>query len=763
MNNNCQYRLIETEGCDAFDANDADDLFDTTIKRHQWEYEQICKSLTNGNCDDVISILLADTRKLRRLRQKTCADDAAKIVPIDSESLDSDKLLAEVIHDKVSISDHPSSVASSTLYSTSVSSSTTVSSGSGSSNETTKNASSISTFPSQSLLRTNKKPPVQPNRCSAIINLDKNRINLRRNRSKLLPRPISLPSSFNLLRNFRGNSVQPSTTGDGKVDLDFIKQLEDDIYRSREEILAESQRRRSKLLISPSSSSVEFRQDNKNCDKCNRNLENSQSNHQLVERNWFDDRLSRFNERHHVVLLLDAWQLQPMLMKCEYSSFFRHHDRCTIDGKRVNDLVKSKTRSILIVDKSAFYPVLMRYECDRNGDMHRDDGLTSQSNGDQHRMLCDCNANNCEKRKKFAKLFRFRVEQIATEMRNANKLNTSAFNASVNRSDSLDDSATTASTVAVASVDNASKERNERSPKSRFKRFFLQRNHSKSKSKQAKRNELVKSTKKCAEPSTVAKKKTILPKFNGMKTLIPNASENPAPLTSDGIDTHTKIVRNKSPIKSSCQDLNRRTHEVAMQKVLMQRNTKLNWICSVKPKFDAFSMRLQHRRHSIHTFGSKSQYLNQTIINSNDTTNDIRRLSNCIAAAATATMMPHSYDSSFCQLYKSISWSCADLIDINNADYLRQYCSIYANANENDFNENCWNDKLTAKHDQLVSTSKMNSILYTNDTATEAINNNLMAKSVKRRSSFRRLKRHSVGSATAMTDVVKAWVYRRRC
>lgn len=88
----------------------------------------------------------------------------------------------------------------------------------------------------------NRKPPIRSNHSNVVINLDKNKINLRR-RSRLLPRPLSLPSSFKALRLFPHArdraSVRPCTrltTYNEGLDINFIKALEDEIYRTKAEL-----------------------------------------------------------------------------------------------------------------------------------------------------------------------------------------------------------------------------------------------------------------------------------------------------------------------------------------------------------------------------------------------------------------------------------------------------------------------------------------------------------------------------------------------
>lgn len=177
-----------------------------------------------------------------------------------------------------------------------------------------------------------KKPPILPNRTSVVINLDKNRIRVGR-RSRLLPRPLSLPSSFNLLKNFKQN--QDDSTTETSLDITLIKKLEDEIYQRKEDILRQNENVINKKIC-----------DNVKCTNCSKIY--SFVPNQVVETKTFVDDTSAFNDpASKPVLVVDSSKLQPLLMKRDKES----ETQCI-----------SGTKSIVIVDNSQFYPVLMTYE-----------------------------------------------------------------------------------------------------------------------------------------------------------------------------------------------------------------------------------------------------------------------------------------------------------------------------------------------------------------------------------------------------------------
>lgn len=111
-----------------------------------------------------------------------------------------------------------------------------------------------------------KKPPVRPvvsSKRTSVINLDKNC--LSHTQRSLLPRPLSLPNSFNLIWNFRSTENLTTPLNDITVDISVIKQLEDEIYNRKEEILRQN-------------SVCKQQHDAANCAKCSTQLERSSTN-----------------------------------------------------------------------------------------------------------------------------------------------------------------------------------------------------------------------------------------------------------------------------------------------------------------------------------------------------------------------------------------------------------------------------------------------------------------------------------------------------
>lgn len=111
-----------------------------------------------------------------------------------------------------------------------------------------------------------KKPPVRPvvaSKRTSVINLDKNC--LSHTHRSLLPRPLSLPNSFNLIWNFRSTENLSTPFDDVTVDIAVIKQLEDEIYNRKEDILRQN-------------SVCTQQHDAANCAKCTTRLERSATN-----------------------------------------------------------------------------------------------------------------------------------------------------------------------------------------------------------------------------------------------------------------------------------------------------------------------------------------------------------------------------------------------------------------------------------------------------------------------------------------------------
>lgn len=133
-----------------------------------------------------------------------------------------------------------------------------------------------------------RKPPLchQLSHRSSVINLDKNRI---RHARRLMPRPLSLPSGFNLMRQL-GISNGVNSDAEKKshtVDLSEIKQLEDDIYDRKRTSASNAAGRPKSCRLGA------------DCSKCNK--------HPMD--------LKRVSAASQAILLLDAWQKEPLLQK----------------------------------------------------------------------------------------------------------------------------------------------------------------------------------------------------------------------------------------------------------------------------------------------------------------------------------------------------------------------------------------------------------------------------------------------------------------
>lgn len=186
--------------------------------------------------------------------------------------------------------------------------------------------------PSANKSESERKPPILPNRTSVVINLDKNRIRVGR-RSRLLPRPLSLPSSFNLLKNLKQNQEVYAT--ETSLDISLIKKLEDEIYQRKEDMLRQNENVINKKIC-----------DNVKCSNCSKI--HSFVPNQVVDAKTFVDDTSAFKDpESKPVLFVDSSKLQPILMKR--------------DKESETDCI-SGAKSIVIVDNSQFYPVLMTYE-----------------------------------------------------------------------------------------------------------------------------------------------------------------------------------------------------------------------------------------------------------------------------------------------------------------------------------------------------------------------------------------------------------------
>ncbi|XP_058118028.1 uncharacterized protein LOC131289552 [Anopheles ziemanni] len=210
-----------------------------------------------------------------------------------------------------------------------------------------------------------------------VIDLDKNRIKCNRNR--IWPRPSSFLSFF---KQSLGSSSGPSAgesvagtppppprppisngvpngtepvvepRGDSKrataqqLDLNMIRKLEEEIYkRGREQ--------------RPDAEARDFHEF----------YFNHGRRHSGAERKTFASETSAFNgDNHRAVLLVDSNALEPILLKrplsTEEAALLQDRQEAAKeqDSGRPPDGVGGGNKSIIIVDNSEFYPVLMRYD-----------------------------------------------------------------------------------------------------------------------------------------------------------------------------------------------------------------------------------------------------------------------------------------------------------------------------------------------------------------------------------------------------------------
>lgn len=170
-----------------------------------------------------------------------------------------------------------------------------------------------------------RKPPLSHLHCqrSSVINLDKNRI---RHAKRLLPRPLSLPSGFNLMRQLGISTVSEKAEeiSATTIDLAEIKQLEDDIY-NRKKVSSLSSADRRKIC--------QLGADCSNCNSDGRPVSIDQC---------------RMKAASQAIMLLDAWQMNPLLSKYTKSPLLSCHS--------ANELIISKTSNISNSSNFEFKP-----------------------------------------------------------------------------------------------------------------------------------------------------------------------------------------------------------------------------------------------------------------------------------------------------------------------------------------------------------------------------------------------------------------------
>lgn len=704
--------MTDIKNCDVIDKCNKSDSSDCLAKQqNQWEYEQIYKSLKNSNCDDVIKILLTET-------QTNCKSNAI-----------AEQNYCDFDENSLASSSASPSHAINKLASFQDAANCTVPMKSNTFNGFMCDTNKLPTSSAVKLRANQKHQSSQRpfNQNNVVINLDKNRINLRRHRAKLLPRPISLPTSLKLFRNlYANNGSMVDDKQCVKVDLEFIKRLEDNIYGSRCDDNSINNRDSTNLsngTINPI-----------NCDQCNKIFSKSYQPNQIVEQKTFDDKLMRFNTWQHAVLLLDSWQLQPILMKNDASNDITEmtttkitlNNNCNTDDTKQN-------RSIVIVDNSSFYPVFMTYEIGTNRNI-----LSPKiSSVDEHNDTCECMENN-QHTEEFTNLFHARVEQLVKQLQTENQWNISEVKP--------------LSTIQSKNVDEKCLKT---AVKSSFVRF-MQRVRFRSKVKADNKNDRA-AVLPINNEIPIMKKHSIDTRTN--RQVIPSnciALNESMKLNNYEKNNNQMIYLNDDKInqnsdKRICSDETQRQRIIETKAKYTMNNIKLKWLLCTKPKIDAFKTRLVKRRHTIH-----GNAYNQKIIMTIKT--NIANDKNEINACQLPLMItPNDYDIEYCRRFQFIGWSCSDLLDIHKADRLRKIYMKQEKYHKRMQSKWIQSEKYE-KNKNKMSESDSNSNSLVNGSSGESF----VRKNVKRRSSFR-LKRHSVDSASVMTDVVKAWVYRKRC
>lgn len=679
------------------------------LERSKWEYECIYNSLKDANCDDVIRFLLSDMKAPRKLPNRS--QGAGECTP------DSECSVPSVLHGgECALAARPGEYKKQTPpLSPDRCSSSLCSANDKVTAPNSLSSANMEDGASDSASMAQQKPPVCPVRSSTIINLDKNRIKVKRQRSKLVPRPISLPSSFNLLRNLRISSEECASRADEeKIDIELIRQLEDEIYRSRNEVTESGEHHHGRK---------------ETCAHCQTPVGSTQFQpNQVSETKMFEEEMSRFGADQHALLLLDAWQLQPMLMKRDKMDFCDFYNEEIIRLKSGEAMDDALLRSVLIVDNSSFYPILMKYEIGKKGSVKHEE---------QPFAGCEC-IENSDQTKQFTQLFQQQMTNLMQQNK-AEKCSTppsipaKAPNAPNGFSGEL--SAMNASTDKVADKTRRSA--------SIFKRFLQQsrklnlglrekRSHLRA-SKSQERARMLDDQ----HGSESAQTANIQYKNNNNDSDMPCANNFSDAAWMRGDKANGKGANHK--LSSRKPTASERHGKIVI------KNTKMNWLLHTKPKINSFKQRLMLRRHTYHAASDKLS-----------------------VTGPDAIIAPNAH----LKLFSTCSWSSSDLSDINNANTLHsiylQYKKLYRDRRKNRAIENrmkkfqCdWSNKKFVKNSPAEKSANISSSIAS-ERIKQCRQTSQSEKSPKRTSSHR-LKRHSVGSETAMTDVVKTWVYRRRC
>lgn len=223
-----------------------------------------------------------------------------------------------------------------------------------------------------------------PEKTPNVIDLDKNRIVLKRRRLKLWTRPLSnifknpfgnLSSNVHILgpRSPKGSggSINNNNVAkpEVKIDIALIKKLEDEIYKRENNIRNGNGNNKRESYDSNSGFRIGVEDDDDHDNVLFGDDDGGEA------RFVFKNDTSAFKRGNKPVLLLDTRKLDPLLLKKTeigdnittkqpvYQNIdeVRHCIEVCDDEEGVPG-TKNPTKSIIIVDNSNFYPILMRYD-----------------------------------------------------------------------------------------------------------------------------------------------------------------------------------------------------------------------------------------------------------------------------------------------------------------------------------------------------------------------------------------------------------------
>lgn len=501
--------------------------------------------------------------------------------------------------------------------------------------------------------------------CPNIIDLDKNRIVLKKRRLKSLTRPLSnlFKNPFGSLASHLANVTGPKSPTDlnndeVKIDIELIKKLEDEIYKREQSKTRSTAQRRVRDDVTAKLSSP--------CggDEC------------LVFKRGDTSAFGGGTAAGKPLLLLDSRKLEPLLLKSAQEEANTGDDvplYANIDVI-VNDGGANQSKSIIVVDNSNYYPVLMRYDISepKNEEVPPTD--------DSQRLFIDDHS----------------LDIPSNDAKNNNNTVGSdggvAYSISNENLDKIPPHASQATVAAAVLKDKAISADRAKVKRSILKHFLLQR--------------------RSLNLSFKRKKLMLIPTVSGMPpSLMLDAHE----------DTNNDILANVK-------------YKVSPQ--LYERLRAIFNPAKHKNRLKFLVYKRLHRHEMLHYQLSTGG------------TNTIRSTWRN-ARSRSLPLIDEDNLKQFCDNMRGTpgnhSWSAPDLLkgDIHFADFTNIRNSNRPNSQ----------DASSARKTESVT-----HITGSNSSNNTSSNGNNGKKRRLQRASFR-LKRHSVGS----TDVVKTWVYRRRC